>query len=396
VSGPPYRHLGTLPALTAEDLREPVRALLADPTAGVRAFTGEPVGYESWSRASDGLYVVRGTASSDSYGGDRAWELVLKEVRYRRWQPGLRDLARQIDDGGDGPADWAYWRRESLALASPLLDAVGGGFAAVRCLGVVPLPGDRLRLWLERVDGTPGDAWTARELLDTAECLGGFHARSLRQPPPHQDWWCRPFVEQGALHARFALIDRVADAATSADPALRRLFPQETVTALRVLSRRHDDAVRTLRSLPAGLVHRDLTPRNLFRTDGHTVAIDWGQVGLGPAGEDLATLTLSSAVAAGLEPGATLALGAEAAARHHAGMAAAGGPCDPEAVALAFRLVAAYHFGLPLVRVADRLLGRGAASRGEAADDPDTRRRVAVMTALVERAQPDLLAPVRG
>lgn len=259
MSGPPYRHLGTLPDLTAEDLREPVRALLADPTARVRAFTGEPVGYESWSRASDGLYVVRGTASSD--GGDRAWEVVLKQARYRRWQPGRRDLARQIDDGGDGPADWAYWRREALALASPLLDAAdGGGFAAVRCLGVVPLPGERLRLWLERVEGTPGDAWTARELLDTAECLGGFHTRSLRQQPPHRAWWCRPFVEQAALHARFALIDRVADAATSADPALRRLFPQETVTALRMLSRRHDEAVRMLRSLPAGLVHRDLTP----------------------------------------------------------------------------------------------------------------------------------------
>ncbi|WRZ88368.1 aminoglycoside phosphotransferase family protein [Streptomyces sp. NBC_01007] len=395
MSGPPYRHLGTLPDLTAEDLREPVRALLADPTARVRAFTGEPVGYESWSRASDGLYVVRGTASSD--GGDRAWEVVLKQARYRRWQPGRRDLARQIDDGGDGPADWAYWRREALALASPLLDAAdGGGFAAVRCLGVVPLPGERLRLWLERVEGTPGDAWTARELLDTAECLGGFHTRSLRQQPPHRAWWCRPFVEQAALHARFALIDRVADAATSADPALRRLFPQETVTALRMLSRRHDEAVRMLRSLPAGLVHRDLTPRNLFRTAGRTVAIDWGQVGLGPAGEDLATLTLSSAVAADLEPGATLALGAEAAARHHAGMAAAGGPCDPEAVALAFRLVAAYHFGLPLVRVADRLLGGDAASRSEAADDPDVRRRVAVMTALVEQAQPDLRTPARG
>ena len=119
-------------------------------------------------------------------------------------------------------------------------------------------------------------------------------------------------------------------------------------------------------------------------------------MGLGPAREDLATLTLSSAVAADLEPGATLALGAEAAARHHAGMAAAGGPCDPEAVALAFRLVAAYHFGLPLVRVADRLLGGDAASRSEAADDPDVRRRVAVMTALVEQAQPDRGPPHAG
>jgi hypothetical protein len=388
VPGPPYRHLGTLPDLTAEDLRGPVRTLLADPTARVSGCTGEPIGYESWSRASDGLYVVRGTASCD--GGDRAWEMVLKQVRYRPWRPGPRDLARQIDDGGDGPADWAYWRREALVLASPFPRAAGGRFAAVRCLGIVPLPGDRLRLWLERVEGTPGDAWTAGELLDTAEFLGAFHARSLGQRPPHRDWWCRPFLEQAALHERFALIERVADAETSADPAVRALFRPGTATALRALARRHAEAVRTLRSLPAGLLHRDLTPRNLFRTAGGTVAIDWGQAGLGPAGEDLATLVLSSAAAADLDPAATLALGAAAVARHATGMAEQGGSCGPEEVALAFRLVAAYHFGLPVVRIADRLLARDAVSRAAAAGDPGMRRRVAVMTALVEQAQPDL------
>ncbi|MER6693552.1 phosphotransferase [Streptomyces minutiscleroticus] len=386
--GPPYRHLGPLPDLTAEDLRKSVRTLLGDPTAEVSDWTGEPIGYESWSRASDGLYLVRGTATG--YGGDRTWELVLKQVRHRPWVPGPRDLARQIDDGGDGPADWAYWRREALVLGSSLPYAVAGRFAAVRCLGIVPLPGDRLRLWLERVDGTPGEAWTARELLDTAEFLGGFHARSLRQPPPFQEWWCRPFLEQAALRGRFALIDRVADAETSADPAVRGLVRPGTATALRSLARRHAEAIRMMRSLPTTLVHRDLTPRNLFRTAEGTVAIDWGQAGLGPAGEDLATLVLSSAAAADLDPAATLALGSAAAARHATGMAEEGDPCDPEDVVLAYRLVAAYHFGLPVVRIADRLLSRDAASRTEAAADPGTRRRVAVMTALVEEAQRDL------
>ncbi|GAB2942301.1 phosphotransferase [Streptomyces heilongjiangensis] len=386
--GPPYRHLGPLPHLTAEDLREPVRALLADPTAEVTGWTGEPIGYESWSRASDGLYAVRGTASGD--GGDHAWDLVLKQARHRPWTPGPRDLARQIDDGGDAPADWAYWRREALVLGSSLPYAVAGRFAAVRCLGIVPGPGDRLRLWLERADGLPGEAWSARELLDTAQFLGGFHARSLRRPPPSRPWWCRPFLEQAALRGRFALIERVADAETSADPAVRGLFRPGTATALRSLERRHAQAVRTMRSLPAGLVHRDLTPRNLFRTARGTVAIDWGQAGLGPAGEDLATLVLSSAVAADLDAAATLALGGAAAARHAAGTADEGGPCDPQDVALAYRLVAAYHFGLPVVRIADRLLARDAASRAETAADPGTRRRVAVMTALLEEAQGDL------
>ncbi|MFJ2559367.1 MULTISPECIES: phosphotransferase [unclassified Streptomyces] len=388
VPGPPYRHQGPLPDLTTEDLREPVRTLLGDPTAEVSGWTGEPICYESWSRASDGLYAVRGTASGD--GDDRAWEMVLKQVRHRTWVPGPHDLGRQIDDGGDGPADWAYWRREALVLGSSLPYALADRFTAVRCLGIVPGPGDRLRLWLERADGTPGEAWTARELLDSAEFLGGFHARSLRRPPPSREWWCRPFLEQAALHARFALIERVADAETSADPAVRGLFRPGTATALRSLARRHAEAVRTVRSLPTGLVHRDLTPRNLFRTARGTVAIDWGQAGLGPAGEDLATLVLSSAVAADLDADATLALGDAAATRHATGMAEEGGPCDPEDVALAYRLVAAYHFGLPVVRLADRLLARDAAYRAETAADPGTRRRAAVMTALVEEAQRDL------
>lgn len=258
MTGPPYRNPGTPPGLTAEDLRDPVRTLLAEPTARVRDFACEPIGYESWSRASDGLYVVRGTASSDQ--GDHTWEAVLKQIRHRRWQPSRHDLARQIDDGGDGPGDWAYWRREALALASPVPGTAAGRFAAVRCLGIVPLPGDRIRLWLEKVDGRPGDDWAAGELLDSAEALGGFHARSQRQRSADRTWWCRPFVEQAALQARFTLIERAASAATCADPALRRLFPRTTVTALQSLARGHDRAVRTLRSLPAGLVHRDLTP----------------------------------------------------------------------------------------------------------------------------------------
>ncbi|WP_329323551.1 MULTISPECIES: hypothetical protein [unclassified Streptomyces] len=388
MTGPPYRNPGTPPGLTAEDLRDPVRTLLAEPTARVRDFACEPIGYESWSRASDGLYVVRGTASSDQ--GDHTWEAVLKQIRHRRWQPSRHDLARQIDDGGDGPGDWAYWRREALALASPVPGTAAGRFAAVRCLGIVPLPGDRIRLWLEKVDGRPGDDWAAGELLDSAEALGGFHARSQRQRSADRTWWCRPFVEQAALQARFTLIERAASAATCADPALRRLFPRTTVTALQSLARGHDRAVRTLRSLPAGLVHRDLTPRNLFRSGGRTVAVDWGQVGQGPAGEDLATLVLSSAAAARLGPEDTLALAGAAAARHRAGAEAAGGPYDPDSVALAFRLVAAYHFGLPLVRLAERLLARDGASRRQAAEDADTRRRADVMTTLLEAAQPDL------
>ncbi|MGW7416027.1 phosphotransferase [Streptomyces sp. NPDC054863] len=385
--GPPYHPRSTL-TLTPQDLRRPVGALLGDPGARVTDCTAEPISYQSWSRSSAGLHVVRGTARA--HGADHPWELVLKQVRHRPWTPGPADRVRQIDDGGDAQDDWAYWRREALALGSGLLDRPAGGFAAPRLLDVVPQAEDRMWLWLERVRGLPGEEWSAQDLLDTARRLGAFHSRHAAHPPGPYPWYCRPFVEQAALGSMAELIDRAGDASGSADPLLRALFPRTAVTALRALWRHHDDAVRRLRGLPATLVHRDLTPRNLFRTEKGTVAVDWGQTGVGPAGEDLATLVLTSAPARGLGPEALWELGEAAVHAHRAGPEPGGRSAEAEDLLLAYRLVAAYHFGMPLVVTAHKLLSLPEGERRAAVAEGGLRAKAAVMTAHLERVQPDL------
>lgn len=382
MEGPPYHHADGRLRLDAAQVQAPVRALLGDPATEVRSVSCQPVVYDSWSRASDGLYLVRGTAVA--HGVEQTWEMILKQVRQRSWTPSRRDLARQIDDGGDSADDWAYWRREALALASPeLAAAVSAGFRAPACLAVEELGADRLWLWLEHVGGTPGTDWKADDLLATVEEVGAFHARSLDSVGADREWYCRPFLEQAALQERFALIDLVAQATT--DQALGDLVSPADASALQALRDSHALVVARLRTMPAALLHRDLTPRNLFRTTDGTVAIDWGQTGRGPAGEDLATLVLTSATVDGLDPVEVGELGHSALERHRAD-----GRLDPVETALAYRLVGAYHFGLPLVRMVDRLLASDDDDRAEAIQDPETRRRMAVMSSLLAGALPDL------
>jgi hypothetical protein len=389
--GPPYRP-GTALRLEPADLEQPVRALLGAPDAQVLGWRSEPIVYESWSRSSAGLHAVSGTAATRA--GERSWSLVLKQVRHHRWQPTGGDLVRQIDDGGEGPADWGYWRREALAVSSGLLDGLPDRFSAPRCLGIVPVAEDRLWLWLEQVEGRSGADWSAGELLDAAEGLGAFHARYLSRPPRAREWFCRPFVEQAALHSRAQLLDAVEQASGGADPVLRRLFPRTAVTAVRRLWQCHQAAAEYLRQLPAALCHRDLTPRNLIAADGRTVALDWGQTGLGPPGEDLATLVLSWAFATGCDAGRAFALGAEAAERHRSGLEAAGRYGDAEEVLVAYRLIAAFHYGLPIGLTAAGLLGGTGrtqrSDRRQRAGDPALRSKVELMTAILDAVQPDL------
>lgn len=376
-----------MPPPAVESVTRAVRRLWNDPRASIHEYTVDTIDYTSWSRSSAGLSAVRG-AAYDGEGAKRDWQLVVKELRHRRWQPTEADLSRQIDDGGDGPGDWGYWRREPLLRESGLLDRLPERFATPRCLEIERV-GGRIRLWLERADGRPGDRWTRKDLLSAAADLGSFHALH-RNAPPHRDWFCRPFLEQSAVRSRAALIERVAAASTNADRRLRQLFPAATVSALERLWRHHPAAVAALRAGPTTLVHRDLIPGNLFRRESGTVALDWGQVGVGPAGEDLATLVLASAVAQPLSAEDLDALGARAAASHAEGLAAGGAMIEPEFVHRDYLLTAAFHYGLPMVRTAAGLLAMDPAARESALQDGNVQAKVERMTHHVAAVQPYL------
>lgn len=120
--------------------------------------------------------------------------------------------------------------------------------------------------------------------------------------------------------------------------------------------------------------------------------MDWGQVGLGPAGEDLATLVLASAPAARLTADEIADLGADASRRHRAGLRGAGQNTGPGPVGVGYRVTAALHFGTPVARTAARLLALPRRALCAAADDADTRRRIEVMLHHLACAQGDLPA----
>lgn len=84
-----------------------------------------------------------------------------------------------------------------------------------------------MRLWLEKVDGTPGTEWKTDDLLATAEELGAFHARSVGVAGADHEWFCRPLLEQAALQERIAVVDRAVRAWGASD-AVRPILSART------------------------------------------------------------------------------------------------------------------------------------------------------------------------
>ncbi|WP_189112640.1 aminoglycoside phosphotransferase family protein [Pilimelia terevasa] len=366
-----------------------MRRLLADPTAKLVTWRATPISYLSWSRSSGGLLLIGGTAVTGS-GGEQPWQIIVKDVRYRPWTPDASQMVRQCDHGGDRPDDWGYWRREPQAVSAGLLASLPGVFRGPPWLGVERLDATRYRMWQGFVAGLPGESWAAGTLTAAAANLAVMHAQFLARPPAPRPWYCRSFVEQPALRARASYIDAVREAAS--DPRVRRLVPRALHRGLRRLWATHPLAVGWLRSVPQTLCHRDLHPGNLRQTSaGATVALDWAQVGVGPPGEDLATMLYCWALTAAVSPAEAVGAMAAAERRYYDGLPAVAGVART-----AFRLTAAYHYGLPLGVQLGELLSLPAQRRAERVAGPRWRARLELAVQSVEAVQADLDLLTRG
>ena len=90
--------------------------------------------------------------------------------------------------GRDDPQGAFYWRREALAYTSGILGHLPEGFRAARCYGVQDR-GDALWMWLEYVEGAPGQAWSREQTLQTVRRLGAFSgAYAAGRPLPSFPW----------------------------------------------------------------------------------------------------------------------------------------------------------------------------------------------------------------
>ncbi|WP_203928759.1 phosphotransferase family protein [Virgisporangium ochraceum] len=170
---------------------------------------------------------------------------------------------RHHEAAGD-PRHWAYWRRESLAYASGvLINPLGAGLVAPYCYEVIDDS-----VYLADVVGPP-------ERTDVAaHHLGTWHATA---PIPDAPW-----LAGDQLAQRLAVTEldwSTVDA------------PSEVQS---VWARRHD-LMKVLDSVPVVLCHGDFHPGNLIASgDDVTTVLDWGTLGTGAAGFDLAHLALST------------------------------------------------------------------------------------------------------
>lgn len=159
------------------------------------------------------------------------------------------------------PRHWAHWRREPLFHESAIAP-IGPGLAAPRSYGVV----DDV-LYLEEVTGAVESPRLA------ARRLGAWQAAATIPD--------LPWLAGHQLAQRVAVSD-LDWATVDADPRLVAIW-----------ARRHK-LLAQLRAVPNVLSHGDFHADNLVAAGDTTVVLDWGTVGVGPAGADLAHLALST------------------------------------------------------------------------------------------------------
>ena len=231
------------------------------PAAVLAAYLGTPDAtliecHEDTIAGGTGATTARVTriAARASCGGDER-EVALIRKEFHPVISGRHAIASA------DPRHWAYWRREPLAYAAAVLPA-GPALAAPRCYGVFDNA-----VYLQDVTGT------AESPALAARRLGAWQATAVS---PDVHW-----LAGHQLAQRVAVSD-LDWTAVDADPLLASIW-----------SRRWD-LLAELNRVPGVLSHGDFHVGNLVAAGDTTVALDWGAVGVSPAGADLAHLALST------------------------------------------------------------------------------------------------------
>jgi hypothetical protein len=174
----------------------------------------------------------------------------------------IKRLARPHDPDPDvdSPQGFAYWCREADVSTERLLESTLG-IRAARCLAVEE-DGEGVTVVTERVQAAANNG------LFLAAALGTFATNEV----PDRRWWAC-----GQLRARLRRVERRG--------GWRTLGRTTAADIADHLWRRRGHFLDLLDAAPQVLQHGDPTPANLRGRDRELViGIDWGSVGLGPAG----------------------------------------------------------------------------------------------------------------
>jgi len=252
------------------DLEDLLRNAWGDPQLQVR----------DWkvSKISGGLefasVIYRLQGSAEAAGNPKAWSLILKV-----FQPDA-----QFDD----PQGYRYWRRETEAYQSGMLQKLPGLVTAPLCYSVQEKPEGAVWIWLEDVRDDKGSAWSIEQYVLAARILGKFNGAYLAsQPLPVELWfthdWLRKYLEHATPMVAFIQEN-------PAHPVVQKLLPG---IALAMSLAVWDERLRILKvldRLPQTFCHQDAFERNCFIRGEQLVGIDWGYAGVAPLGAELVAL----------------------------------------------------------------------------------------------------------
>jgi hypothetical protein len=195
--------------------------------------------------------------------------------------------------------------REILAYRSSLLDSLPGPLRAPRVLRIDAGADGSFWLWLEDIRDMHGRRWPLAQFGLAAHHLGVFNGtylvwRALPAEPWLNFWVARHLAAaepRGELKSDtdvWVELDLVASR-----PEAERVFDVAIVQRTAQLWRDQARFAGVLAQLPQTLCHHESSLANLFavdRGDGRveTVAVDWENIGPGPAGAEIATLVFGT------------------------------------------------------------------------------------------------------
>ena len=228
--------------------------------------------------------------------------------------------------------------------------------------------------------------------MRAARALGQVQAAAAPLIPP--PWFARPLATLESTVHRAELLSLFDDNATWRNPAVQAFVTPETAR----LAQRAWSRFGAIREQLAGfdriLSHGDLGPFNAFAApDGTFTAIDWAMLRMGPRGEDLAALVLST-VGAPEDAEGLPAREERAIAAYLSGLEAGGWRGDPSEVRFTYRAFALAQLGLLLGLNAHKALDADwIASKGEGFDlMADMQTRFAISTHLLHAFAADPIA----
>ena len=252
----------------------------------LRDVFGDGTDTVSWSdRLDQGVAgatvgVWRASVSSRDHTRNSAILKVVSAVDngHSRWAP---------SDRRDDPM---YWRREADLYEFGWFDELPSSIRPPRLYREDTLADGAIAMWMEDLQGVPGEQWSLAEYERAALLLGAAQAtlaeEAYRPIPELSRGWLRTYVGKREIDEELLLSD---DAQTKAlldpmvDPETRRSYVD--------MWHKRDQYLAVLDALPKTACHLDFWPPNLFLESSDSLAmIDWAYAGIGTVGEDIGNL----------------------------------------------------------------------------------------------------------